>query len=145
MTGSHVALIARRLQGSAEPGGCDSSHWQDIPLRFGSHSRCFCDAVAALTRSLANSLVDWSLIQALLANCLIALDKCPGIRPIGMGECLRRIIGKVICLITCGDAESICGTSQLCAGLKCGIEGAIHVANDLFEVCDGSYGTGVYY
>ena len=57
-----------------------------------------------------------------------------------MGECLRRIIGKVICHITRGDAESICGTSQLCAGLKCGIEGAIHVANELFEFSDGPYG-----
>ena len=73
VTGSHVALTARRLQGSAGPGGCDSSHRQDILLRFGSHSRCLCDAVAGLTRSLANSLVDWSLIQALLANRLIAL------------------------------------------------------------------------
>lgn len=140
MTGSHVALVARRIQGSAGPGGCDSSHWQDILLRFGSHSRRLCDAVAGLTRSLANSLVDWSQIQALLANRLIALDKSPGIRPIGVGECLRRVIGKVICLITRDDAEVTCGTSQLCAGLKCGIEGAIHVANELFEVSDDSHG-----
>ena len=73
VTGTHISLIARRLQGSAGPGGCDSSHWQNILLRYGSHSRLLCDSIASLTQSLSNSLVDWSHIQALLANCLIAL------------------------------------------------------------------------
>ena len=52
VTGTHLALIARRLQGSAGPGGCDSSHWQNILLRYGSHSRLLCDSIAGLTRSL---------------------------------------------------------------------------------------------
>ena len=32
--------------------------------------------------------------------------------------------------------EEICEVSQLCADLKCGIEGAIHAANDLFDSND---------
>ena len=122
------------------PGGCDSSHWQNILLRYGSHSRLLCDSIAGLTRSLSNSLVDWSHIQALLANRLIALDKSPGVRPIGIGESLRRLIGKVICFLTRDDAEAVCGVSQLCAGLRCGAEGAIHVAGDLFEAGGDSHG-----
>ena len=31
---------------------------------------------------LANILVDWEDISALIVNCLIALDKCPGVRPL---------------------------------------------------------------
>ena len=38
--------------------------------------------VAGLAHSLVNSVVEWS-------NHLIALDKSPGIRPIGVGESLR--------------------------------------------------------
>ena len=140
VTGTHISLIAKRLQGSAGPGGCDSSHWQNILLRYGSHSRLLCDSIAGLTRSLSNSLVDWSHIQALLANCLIALDKSPGVRPIGIGESLRRLIGKVICFLIREDAEAVCGVSQLCAGLRCGAEGAIHVAGDLFEAGGDSHG-----
>ena len=140
VTGAHIGLVARKIQGSAGPGGCDSSHWQDILCRFGRCSRGLCDAIADLTSHLANSQVDWPHIQALLSNRLIALDKSPGIRPIGVGETLRRIIGKAVCLVTRDDAETVCEARQLCAGLKCGIEGAIHAATDLFESHDDSYG-----
>lgn len=53
-----------------------------------------------------------------------------------MGETLRHIIGKTICLVSRDDVQSICDESQLCAGLKCGIESAIHAANDLLQDSD---------
>ena len=71
-----------------------------------------------------------------MANRLIALDKYPGVRPIGIGETFRRVIRKTICLPCRDDVEEICEISQLCAGLKCGIEEAIHAANDLFHSND---------
>ena len=36
-------------------------------------------------------------------------------------------------MLTRDDAESVCGVSQLCAGLQSGIEGAIHTARDMFS------------
>jgi len=75
---------------------------------------------------------------------LIALDKCPGFRPIGIGETLRRVIGKAVCMATCLDATLACGSDQLCAGLRAGIEGAIHAMNELFDIHqDQSIGWGV--
>ena len=56
----------------------------------------------------------------------------------GVGETLRRVICKSICLITRDDAESVCGSVQLCAGVRCGVEGAIHAASDLFNNNDYS-------
>ena len=76
-------------------------------------------------------------IRALMANRLIALNKHPGVRPIGITEVLRRILGKVIASVTQVDVESVCGVDQLCSGLKAGIEGAIHSARELFEEKSG--------
>ena len=67
---------------------------------------------------MANSLLERKSIQALLANHLIALDKCPDIRPIRISEILYHIIGQVVCLVTWGDAEPACGARQLCAGIS---------------------------
>jgi len=72
-----------------------------ISPRHGSSSGKLHEVVAALCQLLCNSIVPWDNIRALLASCLIALDKCPGVWPIGVGETLRRIVVKTICLITC--------------------------------------------
>ena len=121
--GIPVRSVARRIQGGAGPGGCDASHWRDILLRHGSSSVQLCDSVAAVCCRLCNSLTPWDDVRALVADRLIALDKCPGIRPIGIGETLRRIIGKAACLVTRLDAALVCGTDQLCAGLSQALRG----------------------
>ena len=42
ITAAHVRTVACRLQGGAGPGGCDSRHWKDVLLRFGSATRDYC-------------------------------------------------------------------------------------------------------
>ena len=112
--------------------------WQSFLLRYGKHSSHLREAVAALTRRIANTVVDWNDIRALMANQLIPLDKCPGVRPIGVGECLRRVLGKTMSMATGSDVVDICGIDQLASGLKAGIEGVIHVMSDLYEENAGS-------
>ena len=49
---------------------------------------------AKMARRLCTQYIDPSSIEALLANRLLPLDKGEGaVRPIGVGEVLRRIIG----------------------------------------------------
>ena len=133
VTGSIIQRVASVIQGSAGQGGCDANHWQDALLRYGAHSATLRESVASAARRLANSLVSWSEIRCLMASRLVALDKCPGVRPIGIGETLRRLIGKAVGMVTRYDVEEVCGIDQLCAGMRAGIEGAVHAINDLFD------------
>ena len=64
---------------------------------------------------------------------LIALDKCPGVRPVGVGGTLWRVVSKVICLAMRFDVEEVCGMTQLWARTRAGIEGAIHDMNEPFK------------
>ena len=72
-------------------------------------------------------------ITALVASQLIALDKFPGVRPIGVGEVIRRIISKTVLAIVKFDILEATGSLQLCAGQDAGNEVAIHVMREVFN------------
>ena len=42
-----------------------------------------------------------------MSNRLIALDKCPGICPVGVGETIRWVVGKAVCMATCIEIEDL--------------------------------------
>ena len=58
------------------------------------------------------------------------LDKNPGVRPIGIGEVMRRIIGQTKTKCLKNELMSLGSKYQLCLGQKCGIEYAIHTLRD---------------
>jgi hypothetical protein len=68
-----------------------------------------------------------------IASRLIALGKHPGVRPIGIGEVIRHIIGKVILTVVSDDIQMSAGSQQLCAGQKAGCEAAVHAMRNVFE------------
>ena len=61
-----------------------------------------------------------------MACCLAALDKRPGVRPVGIGYLLRQALAKLVMRAAGDQAKTECGNLQLCAGLEAGIEGATH-------------------
>ena len=54
-------------------------------------------------------------------------------RPIGVGEVLRRIMGKCVTKVTKSDVIDASGSLQVCAGHKSGSKAAIHAMRELFE------------
>ena len=88
----------------------------------------FCEALASIARRLCSSCVDPCGLSAFVACYLIALDKCPGVRPC--------IIGKAIANTLSDDIQSAAGPLQICAGHQSGCEAAVHVMHDLFETSE---------
>ena len=77
-----------------------------------------------------------------MVNCLIALDKCSGVRSIRIGRIWHWLLAKCILKVTSTKAKDACGSVQLYAGLKVGIEGAVHAACTLFAKRDNEEGWG---
>ena len=72
---------------------------------------------------MANSSSPWAAYCALMACSLVALDKSPGVRPLGIGETLRQAMTKLVMRAAGDQVKTTCGNLQLYAGLEAGIEG----------------------
>ena len=75
-------------------------------------------------------------LEAYTSSRLIPLDKSPGVRPIGIGEVIRRIVGKIVLNVIKPDILLSVGSVQLCAGQEAGCEAAIHAMNEIFLEAD---------
>ena len=86
-----------------------------------------------MARRLCSSFVDPQSLAPFLSCCLIALDKNPGVRPIGIGEVARRIVAKAILTVLRTDIQEAAGSLQLCAGQISGVEAAVHAIHGSFN------------
>ena len=124
------------MTGEAGPSGIDARGWRRLCTSFKSASDDLCHSLALLTRHLCKEFVDPEALAPLMSCRLIALDKNPRVRPIGIGEVVRRIIAKAILSIVSGDVQYAAGSLQLCAGQKAGAEAAVHAMNKAFNKSD---------
>eukprot|EP00957_Ditylum_brightwellii_P100489 7660363-Ditylum_brightwellii.AAC.1 len=121
------------MQGAAGPGDVDLIAWQGWLLCFCAASCCLHKSVAAVACWLANTLPAWAAYRAIVTGRLIALDKCPGVCPVGVGEILLCMLSKCIIPVCGEEATTVCSTHQLCLGLKASIKGAIHAMKQLWD------------
>ena len=142
LDGALINKVAREMKGASGPSNLDSDGWRRIltSKSFGLHSTNLCEALASMARKLCIDREcgkDGSL-EAFLASKLIPLDKNPGLRPIGVGELLRRILGRAVMKTFKADIQCSAGDLQLCAGQRGGCEAAVHAMASTFadEDCD---------
>ena len=88
ITASSIHCATLRTKGAAGPSGMDAHCWRRLCTSFKSASQDLCHALATLAKGLCTTFVDPKGISALLACRLIALDKCPVFREIGICETL---------------------------------------------------------
>ena len=106
---------------------------QNWLLRVGAASAELRLIVGDFVEWLGNGRTPWAAYRALMSGRLIALDKHPGITPVGVGETWRRMMAKFLLGVVRPEAKAACGTTQLAGVLEERIEGAIHAMRVLWE------------
>ena len=133
---SLVMKAASRSRGAAGPSKLYGDEWRKILCStvYGTASTDLRKAISRMAKLLcAETIEDHNSIESLLACTLIPLNKNPGVRPIGIGEVLRRLIGKVVMYVMKKDVIDSAGSLQLCAGQEAGCETAVHGMVDIWK------------
>ena len=131
-----IRKIAKNMSGSGGPTQVDADTWRHIICsKFYKNSSVeLANSIANMAKKLATKEVKPHITDCLFAGRLIPLEKRPsGIRPIGIGEVLRRIISKAITQSIRGDITAASGALQTCSGVEGGIEAAIHAMKKSFD------------
>ena len=128
-----IARTAKKLSGSGGPSGVQGLDLKRWLLGYKGASENLCQAMGVLANWLANDKVPWARYRVLMSGRLVAIDKNPGVRPVGIGDAIRGFIAKCILEVTKGEAVLACGSDQLCAGLQNGCKSGIHAMHKLFE------------
>ena len=107
-------------------------NWRRFCTAFGQKSNDLCHALSNFAKRICTTYVDPSSLSAYTACRLVAIDKCPGVRPIGVGVVVRRIIGKAVMRTVKRDLQKAVGSLQLCTGQEAGCEAAVHAMTKNF-------------
>ena len=60
----------------------------------------------------------WAAYQAMMSVRLIALEKQPGVRLLGVGETWRQLMAKCLLWVTEKETKAAYGTKQLAGGVE---------------------------
>ena len=132
---SLILKAALLTKGGSGPSGLNADGWRRLltSREFGTSSTDLRKTFAQLIKRLCiEELETTTSLEAFTTYRLIPLHKKPGLRPIGVGEVLRRIAGKVTMMIFKKDITDAAEPLQLSADQEAGAEVAIHAMRDIF-------------
>ena len=126
---------ASKTKGSAGPSGMDSELYRRIlcSKNCKTEGKILREEIAVFTRNLLKKSYHPFFLEAFTSCRLIPLDKNPGIRQMGVGEVLRRIVGKTVSGFLKEEIKEAAGPLQVCAGHNTGADAAIHGMSQVFE------------
>ncbi|KAL7474906.1 hypothetical protein ACHAW6_004615, partial [Cyclotella cf. meneghiniana] len=88
--------VAHLLPGSAGCSGVDAKHLKNQLLKHGKASAELQEELVEWALWLANTAPPWASYQAMRQGRLVALDKQPGVRPLGIGEAWMHAVSKLL-------------------------------------------------
>lgn len=89
---SLVRRVALNTKGAAGPSGLNAYCWKRLCSAFGKASDDLCHALALPAKRMCCNFVDPQILAPLLACRLIALEKMPGVRPIGVVRHIEELL-----------------------------------------------------
>ena len=124
-----------KTKGGSGPSAMDADRWRRILCsnNFGDTNVDLRKAIANFIKKICTEEISATSIETFVACRLIPLDKNPGLGPIGVGEILRRITGKITVSVVKKKVISSTGSLQVCAGQEAGSEAAIHAMEKIFK------------
>ena len=136
-----VQRSCKHLNGSGGPTLVDADSWKYFVCSraYGKLTHHLADAISGLAKRLCTEAIHPESLQDYIAGRLIPLDKGAdknghlGVRPIGIGETLRRIVGKSVMMVFKKDVQAAGGCLQTCTGIRSGIEAAIHATTEAWH------------
>ena len=131
-TGSVIRSAALWTFGAPGPSGVDARSWRRICTSFHTASNDLCEDMALFACRLCTTYLSPNILASFLSCRLIALDKCPGVCPIGVCEVACRIVAKAALSVIRDDLQEVAGSCQLCAGQIAGVEAAVHAVRSSF-------------
>ena len=106
-------------------------------LHHGDHTGRLRDAMATWVDWLSNGLPPYAAYRAVNTVRTVALDKTPGVRPLGVGESWMRLWSDCSHAKTKVVATNACRNTQLCAGLWSGIKANLHAGRAIWPQSAG--------
>ena len=130
-----IQKAAVKTQGGSGPSGMDADGWKRILTsnQFGKIFIALCKAFAEVIKEICSIENQSASLEAFLVCRLIPHDKNPGFRPIGIGEVLRRITGKVVVTHFRTEIVTSVGSLQVCAGQEDGCKFIIQAMQATYE------------
>ena len=136
-----VEKAALNVKGSGGPTHLDADGWKHIlcSKAYGRLPFQLCGAIAEFAKRLCVEDVNPECLNEFVACRLVPLNKGndkrgnPGVRPVGVGEVLRRIVGKVVIGVIKDEIQEAAGPLQSCAGLGSGIEASIRAVKRAWD------------
>ena len=135
-----IQNAAKDIDGAGGPSQVSAQIWKHmICSRFHlKESEKLAQTIADFVKILCTEQIPSQYLTEFLAGRLIPLDKDPGsespeIRPIGIGEVLRRIASNAVTRFLKNDIQLAAGALQTCSGTESGIEAAIHAMKAHYE------------
>ena len=136
ITSDLIQKMSLKTKGAAGPSLFDADDWKRMigTKLYGAAGVDLSKSIARFARLLCTEeIYDPRSIAALMACRLIPLDKNPGLRPIGIGEVLRRLIGKAVTHVLKAEMRDAAGGLQLCVSHEGGVEAGIHGMKEIYD------------